>query len=72
MIYGPPDAKKSFTIIDMANHIARGRDWQGLRTKRAGVVSGTAKDSKASLAASGRGVTNMAPKAATFGSTIGH
>ncbi len=38
MIYGPPDAKKSFTIIDVANHIARGHDWQGLRTKRAGVV----------------------------------
>ena len=38
LIYGPPDAKKSFTIIDAANHIARGREWQGLRTKRAGVV----------------------------------
>jgi len=37
-IYGPPGAGKSFMALDMACHIAEGRDWMGFRTKRANVV----------------------------------
>ncbi|WP_424362986.1 AAA family ATPase [Methylocystis parvus] len=38
IFFGPPGAFKSFAAIDLASHIARGREWQGLRTERAGVV----------------------------------
>ena len=37
-IYGPPGAGKSFMALDMAVHIAEGRDWMGYRTKPAHVV----------------------------------
>lgn len=37
-IYGPPGAGKSFMALDMACHIAEGREWMGYRTKRANVV----------------------------------
>jgi len=37
-IYGPPGAGKSFMALDMACHIAEGRDWMGYRTKKANVV----------------------------------
>ena len=37
-IYGPPGAGKSFMALDMAAHIAEGRDWMGYRTKPAHVV----------------------------------
>jgi len=38
IIYGEPGAGKSFIALDMALRIAQGRDWHGLRTKRAGVL----------------------------------
>lgn len=37
-IYGPPGAGKSFMALDMAAHIAEGRDWMGYRVKPAHVV----------------------------------
>jgi len=38
MIYGDSGHGKSFVTIDMACHIATGRDWQGFRTKSGLVV----------------------------------
>lgn len=37
-IYGSPGAGKSFMALDMAVHIAEGKDWMGYRTKPAHVV----------------------------------
>ncbi len=38
LIYGHPGSGKSFLAIDMAMHVALGRDWNGLRTRRGIVV----------------------------------
>lgn len=37
-IYGPPACGKSFLALDMAAYIASGREWFGLKVKRAPVV----------------------------------
>lgn len=37
-IYGQPGSGKSFMALDMASHIAEGKEWMGYRTKRANVV----------------------------------
>lgn len=37
-IIGAPGCRKSFVMLDMAAHIAGGRDWQGLRTRQGPVV----------------------------------
>lgn len=35
---GPPGSKKSFVALDIAGHVARGQDWQGLRVTQGRVV----------------------------------
>lgn len=37
-IIGAPGSKKSFVALDMAAHVAAGRDWQGSRVQQARVV----------------------------------
>jgi hypothetical protein len=37
-LIGAPGSRKSFVALDMAAHIAAGRDWQGLQVRQAGVV----------------------------------
>lgn len=38
VVYGAPKSSKTFAAIDLALHIAHGRDWYGLRVRPAGVV----------------------------------
>jgi KaiC/GvpD/RAD55 family RecA-like ATPase len=38
LIYGHPGSGKSFLAVDVAMHVALGRDWNGLRTRRGVVV----------------------------------
>jgi 5S rRNA maturation endonuclease (ribonuclease M5) len=37
-LYGPPKSGKTFAALDLALHIAHGRDWYGLRVRPVGVV----------------------------------
>ncbi|MBS7544356.1 AAA family ATPase [Ancylobacter oerskovii] len=37
-VYGPPGTSKSFLVLDLALHIAHGRDWFGRRVAEGGVV----------------------------------
>lgn len=37
-VYGPPGSSKSFLVLDLALHIAHGRDWFGHRVMAGGVV----------------------------------
>lgn len=37
-IIGPPGARKSFVVLDMAGHVAAGREWQGLKVTQGPVV----------------------------------
>nr|WP_237452106.1 AAA family ATPase [Qipengyuania algicida] len=38
VVYGAPKSTKTFMILDMALHIAHGRDWYDLHVKRGGVI----------------------------------
>src|SRR6516225_269435 len=38
VLYGDPGSSKSFFVLDLAMHIARGLDWRNFRTKRATVA----------------------------------
>ena len=38
VIYGEPRAGKTFFALDMAMHVALGRDWQGRKVRRGGVL----------------------------------
>lgn len=38
VLFGPSGGGKSFAVIDVALHIASGRDWHGRQTKRSGAV----------------------------------
>jgi hypothetical protein len=38
VIYAPSNVGKSFLMLDLAFHIATGRDWRGLRIKKPGAV----------------------------------
>ena len=38
VLYGPPKSGKTFAALDLALHVAHGRDWYGLRVRRASVV----------------------------------
>lgn len=37
-VYGPPGTSKSFLVLDLALHVAHGRDWFGKRVAAGGVV----------------------------------
>jgi KaiC/GvpD/RAD55 family RecA-like ATPase len=37
-VYGPPGTSKSFLVLDLALHVAHGRDWFGRRVAAGGVV----------------------------------
>lgn len=37
-VYGPPGTSKSFLVLDLALHVAHGRDWFGRRVAPGGVV----------------------------------
>ncbi|MCB2079328.1 MAG: AAA family ATPase [Novosphingobium sp.] len=38
VVYGAPKSTKTFMVLDLALHIAHGRDWYGLRVQRGGVI----------------------------------
>lgn len=38
VVFGPPKSSKTFVVLDLALHVAHGRDWYGLRVKPGGVV----------------------------------
>lgn len=38
VVFGPPKSSKTFVTLDLALHVAHGRDWYGLRVKAGGVV----------------------------------
>lgn len=38
VVFGPPKSSKTFITLDLALHVAHGRDWYGLRVKAGGVV----------------------------------
>lgn len=38
VLYGEPGTGKTFVALDLAFHIAQGKDWRGLRTQQGGVV----------------------------------
>lgn len=38
VVYGPPKSSKTFLVLDVALHVAHGREWYGLRVKEGGVV----------------------------------
>ncbi|OYY70341.1 AAA family ATPase [Sphingomonas sp. 28-63-12] len=38
VVFGPPKSSKTFVVLDLALHVAHGRDWYGLRVKAGGVV----------------------------------
>jgi hypothetical protein len=46
LIYGHPGSGKSFLAVDIALHIALGRGWNGLRTRRGAVVYVAAEGQK--------------------------
>lgn len=38
VVYGPPKSSKTFLVLDLALHVAHGREWYNLRVKAGGVV----------------------------------
>ena len=38
VVYGPPKSSKTFLALDLALHVAHGRNWYDLRVKRGGVL----------------------------------
>jgi hypothetical protein len=38
VVYGPPKSSKTFLVLDLALHVAHGREWYGMRVKAGGVL----------------------------------
>lgn len=45
MLFGPPKSGKTFAALDLALHVATGRDWFGRKLKHAGLVVYIARES---------------------------